>query len=313
MRQLYNHRLSLLIATVLGFGFILWLLAGDVLRHLTRRWPVYQDLGNKYGNWFAPDRGISGLMGIIVRGFYEHLAFACFGLAAFAGTIVLFIAPQRNWSRQLMSPKPLPQTQTAAAALVAGLVTVGFITTGMELAGWWSRAQWPIRAVSLGALTIMPTFWIGFGLLLVSSCLWYLKLRRPKAGRDRMIQMIVIIYATFLGGALLLLTFAILMHFDLFVWTVLFDSSGIYTGAGIGFSVMLWTLIPALVLVYKGERYRRIRDRLCLECEYDLRGIESSHCPECGARINPKVYAELEDEAHGDQEQLGATSSPDNT
>ena len=127
MRQLYTHRLPLLIATVLGFGFVLWLLAGDVLHHLSNRWPVYQDLVRKYGNWFAPDKGIDGLMGISVRGFYAHLAFACIGLAVFAGTLVLFVAPQRHWSRQLMSPRPLPRAQTAAAHRKALARRPGFL------------------------------------------------------------------------------------------------------------------------------------------------------------------------------------------
>lgn len=265
MRQLYARRVALLAATVCGFGFVFWLLAGDVLQYFSSRWPAYRDLRNEYGNWFAPDHGVSGLMGIVVRGFPEHLAFVVVGLAAFAASIVMFIRLGRGWSSRLTSKKPLPPISVAAASAVAGLVTVGFAATFLELLGWWRDAPWPVGTLHLRRLTIEPTFWLSLVLLSVTSLAWSLKLRRPRQGRDRLIQMIVITYYTFLGGALLLLTAAVLIYLRVFQVDGLFYLSGVYTGAAIGFSVMLWTLIPALVLVYKGEHYRRVREGL-LSC-----------------------------------------------
>ena len=141
-------------------------------------------------------------------------------------------------------------------------------------------------------LSIEPTFWLSLILLAIASVAWYFKLRRPRKGRDRLIQMIVITYYTFLAGAMLLLTAAVLIYLRVFQVDGFFYLSGVYTGCAIGFSVMLWTLVPALVLVYKGEHYRRVRDGLCLACAYDIRGVEGAACPECGHKIDKDIYRE---------------------
>ena len=286
MEKLYHYRVTLLVGAVLGFGIVLWLLIGEVLQHVGRRWATFQQLKREYGNWFAPDHGVNGLLGIRLSGFGAHVVFDVVGLALFAGVTIAFIAPRRDWGRLMTSMGRLPRSTTAAGALIAGLVTVGFAAVGMELAGWWGRGHWPVGVLRTSHLSIDPTFWFALVLLVIASTAWYFKLRRPRRGRDRLIRMIVVTYYLFLGGALLLLTFAVLLFFEVYTLAVEDGTTGILTGGRIGFGAMLWTAVPSLVLIYRGERYRRLRDGLCLVCAYDLRATAGPACPECGAKID---------------------------
>lgn len=58
-------------------------------------------------------------------------------------------------------------------------------------------------------------------------------------------------------------------------------------------SVPLWMLVALLFVepawaYYRGHyvKKRRAKRHLCTSCGYELRGIESDRCPECGTSIN---------------------------
>ena len=48
------------------------------------------------------------------------------------------------------------------------------------------------------------------------------------------------------------------------------------------YAVVLWLLFALGGTPFALRRRRRIKRGLCPKCAYDLRGIESSACPECG-------------------------------
>jgi hypothetical protein len=54
----------------------------------------------------------------------------------------------------------------------------------------------------------------------------------------------------------------------------------------------LAVLLVGGVLIRRGRRrVRDGRDPHCIRCEYNLRGVMSWHCPECGGRLNPHTVA----------------------
>jgi len=62
-------------------------------------------------------------------------------------------------------------------------------------------------------------------------------------------------------------------------------------------TVALWNLIPTVVvvLIVRRKMRRSLRRILveygvpvCLECGYELRGLPTNRCPECGTSANPK-------------------------
>jgi len=124
--------------------------------------------------------------------------------------------------------------------------------------------------------------------VVVGAAAFVMMHRRPRK-YDRFIQMIIITYMTFvLGGVLMLFACAIQLYY--LGLDTMYQQSGAYTGAGIGLTAMLWTLVPSMVLIWYGEYYRRATEGLCLKCAYDVRGVTGVTCPECGAEIERRVY-----------------------
>jgi hypothetical protein len=57
------------------------------------------------------------------------------------------------------------------------------------------------------------------------------------------------------------------------------------------YAVVVWLIFAA---PFKFRRWRRVRRGLCVKCAYDLRGIDSDKCPECGwPRGRQPVVCEL--------------------
>jgi len=69
----------------------------------------------------------------------------------------------------------------------------------------------------------------------------------------------------------------------------LLTSHGVSRTEGLVFGVAapMATVLYAVYLALGWRRSRRITLGLCAHCGYDLRGAETSKCPECGRRVPP--------------------------
>lgn len=307
MQHLHAHRLACLLLVIAVFAAALWLLGADVARYYIKTTAFNR---TPYQQLVAPDSGISGMMGVTAFQPHAHAAVAAVGLTLFTLTMILFLRPRRGWmDRALQKGKP-PTIPVAAAAVVAGLVTVGYLATLFELIGRWSQlpSQGHPYIFKFSGIVFQPAAYFAFNAWAVAAVAWFLLLRRPAKNHDWFIRMIIITYGLFVAAGLLTLIACALQIYHLRLINN-YTESGAYTGAGIGFTVMLWTAVPSLVLIYTGERYRRITNHLCLACGYNLEGTPGSSCPECGAPTTPCPTPNPSKPAHAPSASCSSASS----
>jgi hypothetical protein len=100
--------------------------------------------------------------------------------------------------------------------------------------------------------------------LLVSWAAWSLILQHSFRKGDRYMQLAGMTYCLFIGSAISF-GLAAVIQIHLVGFTSSYWLSGSYTGMLISASVMLWTLLPALVLVYAGKVYSIQRIELLID------------------------------------------------
>ncbi len=286
MQALHARRTWLLVAVIALYAAGLWLLGAHIYQHVPgHQTQTYWQLKGRYGELIAPASGLEGMMGVRSTGLWSYLAVALALLVIYFGSMIAFVRFGRDWRDTIFQDGPLPRRMIVSASMMIAFVTVGIIATVLELSGAWSTLHKHSHAVA--ALLIYPTFYVAAACLAVSWIAWLTLLRRVTPNHDRFIKVIVITYMLFVvAGALTIVAAWFQMYYP-----PVRDSgidSGAYTGMGIGFAVMLWTLGPSMVTIYRSEYYRRSRNGLCIACGYDVRGKDGESCPECGCAVSLK-------------------------
>jgi hypothetical protein len=153
--------------------------------------------------------------------------------------------------------------------LVAGFPLPVYKRLGVPLA---TSAPWIQSAVAprlFSRLEIFPLFWLfnaasyGLGALLTISCARFIR-RHPRVPVyiGLVLTTIVALVSTPLGTALLIVSLA-------FGW-----------------------LVPAMIEQWRQDVIdRRVERGLCVKCAYDLAGLDSRLCPECGTQNTGAKHA----------------------
>jgi hypothetical protein len=271
MQYLHRWRHILLALTTLLVVLAVWLLIADILHRFIGRSPTYITLKRHLSYLVAPDMSLSGLFGFTFKSTRDHIIANTATLAIFFSSLWFFLGPQKDWCRAVVR-RHFPTSAACCAALLAALITVGFVALALDWLGWWQSEN----ALIICAVTAT-----------IASYVWFIKLRQPSKKYDRFIHLIVITYCLFVAAGVLTLiaTPTQIYHHHLFQFT-----KGSYTAMILGWAVMLWTLIPSIALIWYSEHYRALTRGLCIKCMYNLKGTQSETCPECGHPIDRKIY-----------------------
>ncbi len=241
-----------------------WLLAGVICCWLAALYWVFAPLpsnrltdlakpgGLTLGRW-----GLEGVMGL----FAEHQSTYFFSATIVAGFFLLsqwlFLCPSHGWRIRIHdNGRPL-RLSVMVAALMAALLSVGFLATLAELIGVWDKL---IRAYNHGTQNGM-TF-RSWPLLLVLAALWalwavifFLYWRADSRGT----QLERTLRVLFAGSILELLVSAPVHVMILRSKSKgeCYCETGSYTGLVLGGTVLLWTFGPGIVLLFLHEAARR--------------------------------------------------------
>lgn len=205
---------------------------------------------------------------------------------AFFGTQVLFLLPRRHWPVKLAKRgRPLWISLVIGAA-VAAIVSLGLIAAILEIPDWWDRIGDHIEL--LGLIAVLGIAW------LIWSILFFVYFRGPDAygALSRMVRRL------FVGSILEMLVSVPVLIFvpDRHDCAC---ARGSFFGVAFGTTAILWLFGPGVVLVFlhrkmRAQRAFREHEKICTQCEYDLRGTIAAgrtQCPECGAWIDPELLA----------------------
>ncbi|MFG0248475.1 MAG: hypothetical protein ACF8OB_06280 [Phycisphaeraceae bacterium JB051] len=259
---LYHSRKLLFTMLALLMTTVIWLLMADLII----RYPIgafmLKYLSIWYGFWPMYEHGIRGAMGVYPETLQAHWVITLFGLFSFFITQFLFLEPGRRWREHLIHRTAASSYVYVMAAFPAALLTVSVMTSLLQAAELWQYM--PGEAFRAYGCIWMPQTMVIWFTVLVSWSAWSLILEHSFRKGDRYMQLAGMTYCLFIGSAVSFgLSAVIQIHlvgFNSNYWL-----SGSYTGMLISASVMLWTLVPALVLVYAGKAYSLQRIELLMD------------------------------------------------
>jgi hypothetical protein len=224
---------------------------------------------------------------VVTRSFNWNDSLAWLGLAVFlVGSQLVFILVPGSTDclmpvRQRRLVVPMLIGSLMMALLVGGLV----ISVG-ELAMLSSADDWPVMFWMVTAA--MWVFW---------SCLFWILVR----GRRRFSALGCMV-TCILAGSLLQLLVTIPSH--IIVSRRPGCMVGMFTAVGLfaGLFVMTWAFGPGIALLFWWETRKRTAGH-CPKCGYNLQGLPTMRCPECGRSFTLQ-------EVHMTAEQLSLTGAP---
>lgn len=190
----------------------------------------------------------------------------------------LFLQPVGKWRIRLADKARPMKTAVASAAFAAMLLSVGLLTTLLELTNLWEHV------IKKGFTLYM--FW---GVMLVLWAVWAGVFYMYWQGGDQYTQLTRMIRGLLAGTAVesLIATgvFAANPHQE-----NCYCARGSYTGLIFGASALLWCFGPGVILLFLREHHRAMSlgEPLCPHCGYNLRGTVAAglkQCPECGKAI----------------------------
>ena len=258
---LYHLRKVLFTCLALLMTAVIWLLLADLIIRNPIGAFMLKYLSMWYGFWPMYEHGIRGAMAVYPETVGAHWMITVSGLTMFFITQFLFMEPGWNWQKHLVHRTPAQSYVYVMAAFPAAMVTVALMTSMVELAGLWQYM--PGKSYrSMGCIWFPHTMVIWFTLL-VSWAAWSLILQNTFRKGDRFMQLAGMTYCLFIGSAICLGISAVI-QIHLVGFTSSYWLSGSYTGILLSGSVMLWTLIPALMLIYAGKTYSLNRIELII-------------------------------------------------
>lgn len=99
-------------------------------------------------------------------------------------------------------------------------------------------------------------------------------------------------YRALIAGTVLELLITIPIDVQVRRRTSCYCGEGTFFALAIGLTAIVWTFGPGVAIVFLARRReRRVASGCCLFCGYNLRGLQSPRCPECGKVIERKQAA----------------------
>jgi hypothetical protein len=256
---LYHLRKVLFTALTVLMTTVIWLLLTDLIM----RYPVgsfmLKYLKIWYGFWPMFEHGIRGVMGIYPEKLQAHWIITLCGLGIFFITQVLFLEPGRGWHKRLVHRTVASSYVYVMAALPAAMLTVSMLASMLEAINLWKYL--PGQAYHIYGFIFQPQTMVSWITLLVSWSAWSLIFQSKFRKGDRYMQLAGMTYTLFVTASISLGVSAV-VQIHLVGFISAYWLSGSYTGMILSASVMLWTLIPALTLIYAGKVYSTQRIEL---------------------------------------------------
>lgn len=230
-----------------------------------------------------------------IKGNYPIFSFLIGTLVLFGAQFLLLLgAPHLRW------PRPRRRRSIfislAAGSAIAVLLSVGIACAGESL---YKLIYHPelFKALSDGPLVINPTTaattpataarsgpdipWLFIGIIAVAWILWFVVF--ALIGADQWTGRFRRIYRALIAGTILELLITIPIDAQVRKRTDCYCGEGTFVSLAIGLTAIVWTVGPGVAILFFVRRNQRKAARgNCLSCGYDLRGLSSSRCPECG-------------------------------
>jgi hypothetical protein len=212
------------------------------------------------------------------------------GQLVLLGAQCLFLlgAPHLHWPRPRRRRSMF--ISLAAGSAVAVLLSVGIFSAGASL----NQLVYHPGSFKGGSVTIEPTTapappansgakipWLFIGIAVIAWTLWFLIFALMGAGQwaGRFRRM----YRTLIGGTILELLITIPIDVQVRKRTDCYCFEGTLISLAIGLTAIVWTFGPGVAILFLIRRNQiKAASGNCRQCGYDLRGLSSSRCPECG-------------------------------
>ena len=204
--------------------------------------------------------------------------------------LLLLGAPQLHW------PRPR-RRRSIFASLAAGSAMAALLSLGIYLAmtSLHRLIEDPSSFhvnVSIGASTGAPATapspttastvpWPELGVIAAGWGFWFLVFALVGAAEWR--RRFAGMYRALVAGTILELLITIPVDVQVRKRTNCYCGEGTLLSMIIGLTAILWTFGPGVAILFLIRRNQLASTAgRCLKCDYDLRGLESSRCPECG-------------------------------
>ncbi|HEX5242863.1 MAG TPA: hypothetical protein VFW23_06320 [Tepidisphaeraceae bacterium] len=213
--------------------------------------------------------------------------------------LLLLGAPQLHW------PRPR-RRRSIFVSLAIGSAIALLLSLGIHLAmnSLYRLIQDPASFhvnVSVGSPNPAPATapsppsasefpWLEIGILFVGWAFWFLVFALVGAAEWR--RRFAGMYRALVAGTILELLITIPIDAQVRKRTNCYCGEGTLLSLIIGLTAILWTFGPGVAILFliRRNQLASMAGR-CLKCDYDLRGLESSRCPECGTPFNRVMQA----------------------
>lgn len=250
--------------------------------------------------WYFATMSVSDPIGFRLDPIPTEIGSFLIATAALFGVqfLLLLGAPHVNWPRPRRRRSIF--VSLAAGSAIAMLLSIGIVTAFASLyklihapesfhEGWVIASAPPTTAPSppppkFDWQTDIP--WSIIGVVLVAWTFWFLIFALVGGGQwtHRFRRM----YRTLIAGTVLELLITIPIDVQVRKRTNCYCGEGTFYSLAIGLTAVLWAFGPGVAILFLIRRHQRLAETgCCLQCGYNLRGIESARCPECGRVFHP--------------------------
>lgn len=210
--------------------------------------------------------------------------------------LLLLGAPQLHWPRPRRRRSIF--VSLAAGSAIAMLLSIGIVLASTSLyklidAPDSFREGTVITSISPGpatapAPTPPPRFnwrtdipWAIIGIVLGAWTFWFLVF--ALVGSREWTRRFGRMYRTLISGTILELLITIPIDVQVRKRTNCYCGEGTFFSMIIGLTTVLWVFGPGIAILFLIRRRQRLEQSgCCLQCGYNLRGLTSERCPECG-------------------------------
>jgi hypothetical protein len=218
------------------------------------------------------------------------------------GVQLLFLAgaPQWRWPRPRR--KRSIYVSIAAGSLIAVMLSVGIVTALYSLwqliftPGAFSRSLGTVQSnPNAGVVTTTTSNWelTPWILLAIALSLWiFWFVVFAVVGGSQWSRRFRWIYRALIAGTVIELLITIPIDAQVRRRTNCYCGEGTFFSLIVGLTAILWTFGPGVAILFFIRRNQlasgaglQANHRYCERCGYDLHGLQSARCPECGTAV----------------------------